>query len=280
MKGPADNCSRPPIGQPIACFNRRRGKIPRGYIIIPSLCGQNKLKIYPFAFRGERVNVGEKLRVVCYNIHSGKDRWGRWRLDQMADLLEQLQADVIALQEVHQNSRYGYQADLLAERLHCTPIFAPAKQVSDGAYGNALLSRIPVLDSANMPLKTRGEPRSLLKNTLQYGRHLIDVWVTHCSLDRRSRGHQLRAIHREIRQHGARPLLIAGDFNTSTSPLSPLLQDCARESGTATATLVTIPRRIDYVYASAEWQVEHCRVIRQKISDHYPLFVTLTLSDS
>lgn len=221
--------------------------------------------------------MNKQLRIVCYNIHSGKDRWGRWQLHQMAHLLEQLQADVIALLEVHQNSRYGYQGDWLADYLQCSLVFAPTLPVDDGAYGIALLCRIPVLDSSNIPLPTRGEPRTLLKNTLMYEEQFIDIWVTHCSLDRKSRDRQLHVIHREILENNSRPLLIAGDFNTSTSPLSTLLQDCAREHGTATPTLVTIPRRVDYIYASAEWQIEQCRVIKRKLSDHYPLLVTLSL---
>lgn len=196
----------------------------------------------------------------------------------MAHLLEQMQADVIALQEVHQNSRYGYQADWLAEYLKCSLVFAPTIPMDNGAYGNALLCRIPILHSANIPLQTKGEPRSLLKNTLLYEQQIIDVWVTHCSLDRKSRKRQLHAIHREILENDSRPLLIAGDFNTSTSPLSTLLQDCAREHGTSTPTLVTIPRRVDYIYASAEWQVEQYQVIKRKLSDHYPLLVTLSLA--
>ncbi|UFJ43119.1 endonuclease/exonuclease/phosphatase family protein [Brevibacillus humidisoli] len=223
--------------------------------------------------------MNDMLRLVCYNIHGGKDRWGRRYLDQMAELLQTLEADVIALQEVHQNSRHGYQAEMLADRLQLSLTYAPALQLYDGAYGNALLSKFPMIRSVNIPLAAKREPRSLLKNTLQYGKHEIDVWVTHCSLDRESRRRQLSDIRREIGQLGSRPLLIAGDFNTASPPLCPPLQDCGAGEGASTPTLVTFSRRVDYVFASSDWQVDRYEVIQQKMSDHYPLLVTLTLPE-
>ncbi|MBO8164082.1 MAG: endonuclease/exonuclease/phosphatase family protein [Brevibacillus sp.] len=219
------------------------------------------------------------MRVVSYNIHSGKDVWGRKRFDQMAEMLEHLQADVIALQEVHQNNRYGYQAEQLAHHLNLCLVYGPAIQTRDGSYGNALLSRLPVISGSTLPLKAKREPRSLLKSTLLFGGQPIDVWVTHCSLDRHSRTKQLQIIRREIGMQSARPLLIAGDFNTGTPPLSPPLQDCGAEAGGASIpTMLTMSRRIDYIFASSEWCVQSYQVLPEKWSDHYPLVVTLTLS--
>jgi endonuclease/exonuclease/phosphatase family metal-dependent hydrolase len=219
------------------------------------------------------------LRIVSYNIHSGKDLFWRNRLAEMARLLASLNADVIALQEVHQNPRFGYQAEYLAEQLSLDYAFGPALQIAGGSYGNALLTRLPLLQAATLQLPALREPRSLLKTTLLWQDTELSFWVVHSSLRRKCRHLQAgiirREIHREASQH---PLIISGDFNTQTPSIPSALQDCAREKALHTLpTLPTIRRRYDFVFASSAWRVCDYEVLRVHLSDHYPILVTLQL---
>jgi endonuclease/exonuclease/phosphatase family metal-dependent hydrolase len=218
------------------------------------------------------------LRIVSYNIHSGRDLFWRKRLNEMAETLRDLNADIIGLQEVHQNSRYGYQAKHLADLLDYQYAYAPAAPVADGAYGNALLTRIPLIKASMQPLPAKKEPRSLLQATLLWQNQEIEAWVTHCSLDYRSRHSQL-ALIRNLAQEIAAPLILLGDFNTQDSALCPLLKDCAKEKERhALPTLTPLYKRVDFIFASGCWHVEDYQVINVKWSDHFPLLSILRLN--
>lgn len=219
------------------------------------------------------------LRVVSYNIHSGRDLFWRKRLHHMAETLLSLDADVIGLQEVHQNHRFGYQASYLSDLLHYDYAFAPALPLADGAYGNALLTRIPLVSAHTQPLPAKKEPRNLLRTTLLWQKQQIDVWVTHCSLDQKSRMQQCKVLNREASLNSERPLLLLGDFNTDQPLLPPFLQDCAKKKERhLLPTMTLFNKRVDFTFASTPWHVDDYQVIGVSWSDHYPLLTTLTLT--
>jgi endonuclease/exonuclease/phosphatase family metal-dependent hydrolase len=218
------------------------------------------------------------LRIVSYNIHSGKDMFWRNRLAEMADTLSALDADVITLQEVHQNSRLGFQASYLADVLRYSCAYGPSMSVADGGYGNAVLTRLPLLQYKNTPLSAKKEARSLLKTTLNWNDDKIAVWVTHYSLDRKSRQAQMQTISSEAEQHSETPLIVTGDFNTSRPVFPPTLRDCAKEKELhRLPTLIPFARRVDFVLVSAEWEVCDYQVVGVKWSDHFPVVATLRL---
>lgn len=218
------------------------------------------------------------LRVASYNIHSGKDLFWRNRLDAMADVLAGSSADLIGLQEVHQNSRLGYQAAYLAERLQYMYAFAPALVIADGNFGNALLSRFPLGSTQLLGMPAKREPRILLQTTLQARNREIAVMVTHCSLDKTSRQNQLNQIRRAVAEKKDTPLLLLGDFNSSGVSFYPDLIDCALATNQAKrSTLVPVSKRLDYIFVSRHWHIHHYTVLSATCSDHYPLVATLEL---
>ncbi|NGQ94090.1 metal-dependent hydrolase [Brevibacillus sp. SYP-B805] len=217
------------------------------------------------------------LRVVSYNIHGGKDLFWRNRLDEMAETLSALDADIIGLQEVHQNERFGYQADYLAERLQAHYAYAPSVKIGRGAYGNMLLTRLPLIHSSSQLLQSKKEPRSLLRAAVKWEEKRVNVWVTHCSLDRKSRFSQWRFLADAISPRCHEPLILLGDFNSPAVSFAPHLRDCARETNRhQLSTLVPFAKRVDFVFASAAWEVAEYKVVHVRWSDHYPVLVTLT----
>lgn len=100
----------------------------------------------------------EPLTVASYNIKHGQGRDGRVDLERQARLIAQLNADVVALQEVDfktKRSRFVHQAKEMARLLRKTTgddwrhLDAPAIRFGGGAYGNAILfneDRMDVLD--------------------------------------------------------------------------------------------------------------------------------------
>lgn len=221
------------------------------------------------------------IRIVSYNIHSGRDLFWRKRLTQMAKTLQAIQADVICLQEVHQNSKFGYQADYLASMLQYGMAFAPALPMGDGYYGNALLTRHPIRYAKTFSLPAKREKRILQEVALLWKGKTILVGNTHCSLSASSRLAQLQLLHTWARQGNESPLFLLGDFNSPSVTFSPLLTDCALELGKERlATLPAFRRRLDYIFASTHWQVQRYSLAAVSWSDHLPVIAELVLCES
>ena len=90
-----------------------------------------------------------RLRVASYNIHECVGGDGRRDPARVALVLREIDADVIGLQEVDarpSETSASMQMQYLASTLHLHSVAGPTLQRGDGHYGNALLTRRPVLD--------------------------------------------------------------------------------------------------------------------------------------
>ena len=97
-----------------------------------------------------------RIRIVSYNIHRaiGVDR--QFRPDRVASILGYLAADIVLLQEVDEGAPRSRELDLarvLARDLSY-PHVAVGHNVTlrKGRYGNATLSRFPILRERNIDL--------------------------------------------------------------------------------------------------------------------------------
>ena len=85
------------------------------------------------------------LRVATYNVHRCVGRDGRFDPDRVAGVLKELDADVLALQELQWRSSDAlHLLDRFAAHLGQRPIPGPTLLRPDGHYGNAVLTRPPV----------------------------------------------------------------------------------------------------------------------------------------
>src|SRR5690242_4872246 len=93
------------------------------------------------------VTLGSRptLRVATYNIHRCRGLDGRTRPERIAAVLESIDADVIALQEViGPGPADGGHAEEIGARLGMGWVMAPARQLRGRQFGNAVLSRLPI----------------------------------------------------------------------------------------------------------------------------------------
>src|SRR5688572_1411279 len=118
------------------------------------------------------------VRLVTFNTHHGVGDDHRHDLPRLAKLLHAVDADVICLQEVDRyfgdRSEDVDQALLLSRALDMQLAWGPAiddprpgNGPSRRQYGNALLSRLPILISDVHPLPGAGGPRSALRTMLE-----------------------------------------------------------------------------------------------------------------
>lgn len=158
------------------------------------------------------------MRVATYNIHGGVGLDRRRKPERIAEVIAGLEADIIGLQEVEgRKSRSKVdQAHFLAGRLELNLVEGPLLLEGKGGYGNALLTRFPVLDVQRRVFQRPGsQTRGLIDarlETPQFGP--LRVIVTHLEVrDHRIRSTQLREIKHLIDDGAPGPAVLLGDLN-------------------------------------------------------------------
>ena len=157
------------------------------------------------------------LKVASWNIRKcvGLD----WRRDprRTARVLAELDADVVALQEV--DKRLGRRPAALPRHLiHAETRFEPVDvdghEASLGWHGNAVLvsERVKVEQAHEVQLPGL-EPRGAILVDLTIERQPWRIVAVHLGLMRRSRQSQKAAIREALGARTPRPTVIMGDFN-------------------------------------------------------------------
>ncbi len=159
-----------------------------------------------------------RLRVASYNIHQCIGTDGLRRPLRVAEVLREIAADVIGLQEVDARpgvSSDSVQMDFLAEELGLQAIAGPTVRRHDRTYGNALLTARPVLAVRQLELTVhRREPRGALDVDLDCGGEIVRVIVTHLGLRPGERRLQVRRLLAALDQKStARRVILCGDIN-------------------------------------------------------------------
>lgn len=161
------------------------------------------------------------LTLVSYNMHSGIGTDGRFDLERVGEVLREIDADLIALQEVGDYRGVTPRNDHpehLARQLGLHLAFGPNVERGGRRYGNAILSRLPILRSRNYDLSVgRSEPRGALRCDLDLGAgqqlHLFCLHLGLGILERRKQESLL--LSSDILRDAVRsvPIVVCGDFN-------------------------------------------------------------------
>ena len=84
------------------------------------------------------------LRLATYNIHCGIGRDGRFSERRILDVLREIDADVVALQEVESRASGIDMLAWLARQTGLHAVSGATLMTADGHYGNGLLARCPI----------------------------------------------------------------------------------------------------------------------------------------
>jgi endonuclease/exonuclease/phosphatase family metal-dependent hydrolase len=223
-----------------------------------------------------------RLTLATYNIQHGKGMDGRVNLARAEQVLKDLNADVICIQEVERRSprtRFMDQPRHLAEALGMTPVFGPAlKAPQFGEYGLLILSRLPVQGSRVHPLPGPKEPRVVVEATVEVEGGLVSVFTTHFGLSLEERSAHAPATA-AIVSASAYPSLLAGDFNEEPAADGPAHRAMEAAGlfrlapGQPTHPSTQPKATIDHVFGSGGWVVRESAVVDSLASDHCPVLV-------
>jgi endonuclease/exonuclease/phosphatase family metal-dependent hydrolase len=230
------------------------------------------------------------LRVATYNIHRCRGMDGRTSPERIADVIRQIEPDVIALQEViGAGTNSPGHAEQLGALLGMGWVMAPARHLRGCLFGNVVLSRLPIRHHAQYDLSWKTcEPRICQRVDVAIGDdtlHLYNVHLGTAFLERRHQAGRLSAILHDRRVDT--PKVVLGDFNEwmkglATSMLSERLKSIdlrthLRRRRTYPGVLPVL--HLDHIYYDGQVEVVKLELPRTRLSlmasDHLPLVAEL-----
>ncbi len=230
-----------------------------------------------------------RLRVASYTVHrwAGVRGGGRYAPERTVTVIEELQADVLALQEVLRPTGHIDPLVEVADRLGYHLAFAVTRRHRNGDLGNAILARWPLVGAHVIDLSFgRLEQRAALAATVRTAGGPVTVAATHLALLDATRSRQVRALldHPGL---GTGPIVLLGDMNAwRPDPAARLLGRAFTEhhnhAWPATYPSVAPMLALDRAYVRGAHLASleaHASQAARRASDHLPLVATLDLVD-
>jgi endonuclease/exonuclease/phosphatase family metal-dependent hydrolase len=239
-----------------------------------------------------------KLRVLSYNIHKcigGVDR--RYDPQRVAEVINHQHADVLLLQEVDHDvprSNRDRQVDVLGELvgMRYRSWFPNVDVRGGGSYGNAILSRYPIVEATNIDLSIRfKKKRSVLHCILRVRHddidrtvHLYNMHLGLAGFERKLQLLKFLASHPFQTLHHDTPVVVGGDLNDVYGGLGDVLRPAGfrgvdRRPATFPAwgpvralDAIFVRGRVDFV------KLARCESdLARRASDHRPLIADVRL---
>ncbi len=270
---------------------RQRIRLPRRVWLAPALA--LLLLIIPLVgattWRAPTAVSGEgfPVRVMTYNLHNGFNTEGRLDMEALAQVIEDSDPDIVALQEISRGWVVSGRLDMLiwlSQRLDLPYIFGPT---ADPCWGNAILSRYPIVEYTQHDLPPRDliVPRGFTAALIDLGNG-DSLWVIathyhHIEGDtdiRQVQSHSIIAFW-----EGEERTVLMGDLNAEPNDVE---MEMLQTVGLADAMAgidppeYTFPsfdpdRRIDYIRVSPDLSASNAHVPVSTASDHLPVVVEI-----
>jgi endonuclease/exonuclease/phosphatase family metal-dependent hydrolase len=221
-----------------------------------------------------------ELRIALANVHFGFDADARHRGPELGAKLAGLDADVVVLNEVDRGWFVSGSSDLLATYATATGMTAVFGPAADDVWGNAVLTRLPVVEVAREALPAGRDPlgRAALIVVLERTEGgLVAVVATHLSdVDvqgdtRLPQAQALAGIVARLRERGLDVVLV-GDLNAAPGdPALAVLEgllDRALPDSVRTFPATAARVQIDHVLVPPTWTVTSARAVNTGLTDH------------
>jgi endonuclease/exonuclease/phosphatase family metal-dependent hydrolase len=153
---------------------------------------------------------------MTYNIRHGVGLDRVLDLERTARVIKAANPDIVILNEVDEGTARAFgvlQADSLGNLLDLFSVFGRSIDYDGGQYGNALLSRYPIIDFHIVDLSTDSllEGRSVFISQIDVRGDTLTIMGTHLGLRAQEQLEQIRHIIKVLPDHDR--LVLSGDFN-------------------------------------------------------------------
>lgn len=242
----------------------------------------------------ENAGAAERLRIATYNIHKSRGLDGRVRPQRIVEVLREMDADLIALQEVVSQKGGGRERDqarYFAEELGYYSAMGENRTHKGGAYGNVVLTRFPIHALHNYDISAGRERRGCLRTDIKFGKTVLHIFNVHMGTAFFERRKQTRKLlGEEILESGELPgaRIVLGDFNEWSRGLASRLfaarfhsADPRRYLGRASTYPGVLPfLHLDHIYFDPSLKLNRLNLHRSRkallASDHLPLVADFT----
>lgn len=233
-----------------------------------------------------------RIRVATYNVHKCRGLDRRTSPERISAVLRELDADVIAIQEVvwidNNESKFDQAGRIGREMKEYAWCFGENRKIREGRYGNMTLSRLPLVLCENYDVTWRKrERRGCLRTDIALSKKIVmHVFNVHLGTGFVERRHQARRLlSDEVLSQPSLvgPRIVLGDFNEWTRGLATRLMGNAfdavepkaflRYSRTYPGILPVL--HLDHFYFDKQLALKSFRLHRSRkalvASDHLPL---------
>jgi endonuclease/exonuclease/phosphatase family metal-dependent hydrolase len=238
------------------------------------------------------------MRIVTYNVHKCRGLDRRVRPARIAAVLREIDADVIALQEVvsfEDRAHEQHQARFIAEELGYDFHLGETRKHKGAGYGNVTITRLAVERTCNHDITWRGrEPRGCLRVDVKLDEagallHVFNAHLGTAFVERRYQGRKLVSTD-VLKDHKLTgPRVVLGDFNEWTRGLASRLlaeelksadvRQHLRRARTYPGPLPIL--HLDHIYYDPQLRLErlwlHKSLTALVASDHLPLVADFSL---
>jgi endonuclease/exonuclease/phosphatase family metal-dependent hydrolase len=221
------------------------------------------------------------VRILTWNVHGGVGLDGVRDFSRVVDHIVSIKPDVVALQEVDGRNRGGRASPMriIEDRLGHLGVSASTLTAPDGAYGQVLISRWPLVGAEIHDLSVGAyEPRRAISATVQAPNGDIRVIAVHLGLRFGERREQVAALCNAIGKEG--PTVLLGDFNDWIRYRSA--QAILESHFPEFTRLRTYPARVpllalDRIFCRPSGLLKHAETVVSAplLSDHLPLLAEL-----
>jgi endonuclease/exonuclease/phosphatase family metal-dependent hydrolase len=231
--------------------------------------------------------MDSRLTVATYNVHRWTGLNGRRKPDssRAAAVIGELDADVIALQEVLRPTDEACPLGEIADSLDMFLTFAATRRHRRGELGNAILSRFPLTSVSVIDISfSRLERRGALAVQFNSTHGHVAVVATHLSLVDRTRARQVQSLlqHPQL-QSG--PAVLLGDMNAwrdckATRQLGDILTQHHNREWPASFPAARPVLALDRIYTNRAKVLSldvHDTATARKASDHLPVLASIEL---
>ena len=232
------------------------------------------------------------VRIATYNIHRCRGMDRRVVPGRIIEVLREIDADVVALQEVIGAGPVGAgQAEEIGAALGMGWVMNCVRTLRHHQFGNVVLSRYPIVHHSQYDLSWRTcEPRNCQRADLQIDGQTLHVYNVHLGtavLERRYQAGRLASFVHDRRVTG--PKVLLGDFNEWMKGLATKTLSALFESVNISQHLKrrrTYPGlfpvvHLDHIYYDGRVEVLNVEMPRTRkalmASDHLPLVATFRI---